>query len=109
MENSFQIKLICNIPDTKTVYSILEMMLEKLKVLQSLHGTMKQMELKLFEDASMLDSNGDPDKIAFFRMNSDSENIMEYSRSKRWDDALFKTIEKISDRPLHLNPLEKTA
>jgi len=109
MENSFQIKLNCSIGDPNAVYSILEMMLEKLKILQSLHGTMKQMELKLFEDASLLDANGDPDKIAFFRMNSETENIMEYSRSKRWDDALFKTIEKISERTLQVNPWEKTA
>jgi hypothetical protein len=109
MENSIQIKLQCSASDPNALYSLLELMLDKMKFLHGLYGNLQQVELKLFDDASILDVNSQSDKIAFYRMSNDTQNIIEYSRSKRWDDALLNTIEKIQDRFAQLNPLEKTA
>lgn len=109
MENSFQIKLQCNITDPHAVHSLLTLMLEKLKALHAIKGTVQQMELKLFDDTSSVDEGGQADKIALLSMSNNDAQVMEYSRSKRWDDALLNTVEKIHVRLQQLNPLEKTA
>lgn len=109
MENSFQIKLQCNITDPQAIHSLLTLMLEKMKALHAIKGTVQQMELKLFDDATSLDEGGEADKIALFRMSNNDEQVVEYSRSKRWDDALLNTVEKIHVRLQRLNPWEKIA
>ena len=109
MENSFQIKLQCNVTDPHAVHSLLSLMLEKMKALHAIKGTVQQMELKLFDDVSSLDEGGQTDKIALFRMSNNDDQVMEYSRSKRWDDALLNTVEKIHVRLHQLNPWEKIA
>lgn len=109
MENSFQIKLHCNISDPNAIHSLLEMMLDKLKFLHLAKGSVQQLELKLFDDISSIDAFGQSDKIALFKMSNNEDNIMEYSRSKRWDDALLNTVEKIHSRCMQVNPWEKTA
>ncbi|PZR24730.1 MAG: hypothetical protein DI538_27985 [Azospira oryzae] len=102
MDNNIHVKLECSISDPRALNSLMELMLEKLKMIQAITGPMQRMELNLFDDAGT-------DKIALFRLISEHGNMTEYSRSKRWDDALLNAIEKIRERCVRLNPWEQLA
>ncbi|GAO42419.1 hypothetical protein [Flavihumibacter petaseus] len=97
MENTIHVKLECSIQDPRAISSLMELMLEKLKVIQSISGSVQRMELKLFDESGS-------EKIALFRLISDQINMVEYARSKRWDDAVLNAIEKIRERCIQVNP-----
>jgi hypothetical protein len=106
MENTIHVKLECSNADPRAITSLMELMLEKLKMIQTVSGSIQKMELNLFDDEACVGKHETPDKIALFRLISDQGNMTEYSRSKRWDDALLNTVEKIRERCIRLNPWE---
>ncbi len=101
MDNTIHVKLECSITDPRALHSLMELMLEKLKMIQAISGTVQRMEVNLFDDEE------GTDKVALFRLINDQGNMTEYARSRRWDDALLSAIEKIRERCVRLNPWEK--
>ena len=67
--------------------------MEKLKTLQSVCADLKYIEVNLFAPEG---SDGD-NKTALFKVMSNENNISEYSRSKRWEDAFLNAFDKVRD------------
>ncbi|MCG7856766.1 hypothetical protein [Flavihumibacter sp.] len=104
MENNIHVKLECSITDPRALCSLMELMIEKMKMIQSLTSSIQRMELNLFDDKNA--NTQEPDKVAMFRLVSNEGHITESSRSARWDDAVLNTIDKIRERVSKLSPWE---
>ena len=74
-------------------YSLMNVLMEKIKTLPSKCSGLKYVEVNLFSPEELRDH-----KTALFRIVSDKDNITEYSRSKRWEDALLNAFDKIEKR-----------
>ena len=74
-------------------YSLMNVLMEKIKTLPSKCSGLKYVEVNLFAPEETRDN-----KTALFRIVSDKDNITEYSRSKRWEDALLNAFDKIEKR-----------
>src|SRR5688500_6924703 len=74
-------------------YSLMNVLMEKIKTLPSKCSGLKYVEVNLFAPEETRES-----KTALFRIVSDTENITEYSRSKRWEDALLNAFDKVQQR-----------
>jgi hypothetical protein len=85
MNTNLTLKFDFQTDSTDCAYSLMNMIMEKLKSLQSVCAGLKYIEVNLFTPEG---SNGD-NKTALFKVISNDSNIAEYSRSKRWEDACF--------------------
>ncbi len=108
MDNNIHVKLECSITDPRAICSLMELMVEKLRMIQSISGSVKRMEINLYDDREVDSLDPVPDKVALCRLISDQGQMTEYSRSKRWDDAVLITIDKIRERCSRFNPWERT-
>lgn len=80
--------------DEHCAYSLLAVVMEKLKTIQSKCTGLKYVEVNLFKP----EGNEDDHKTALFRLVSGDDTITEYSRSKQWEDALLNAFDKVRDR-----------
>lgn len=74
-------------------YSLMNVLMEKMKTLQTKCAGLKYVEVNLFSAEETREN-----KTALFRLVSETDNITEYSRSKRWEDALLNVLDKVNDR-----------
>jgi hypothetical protein len=78
---------------TDSAYSLMNMVMEKLKTLQPESAGLKYIEVNLFTP----ENSGEENKTALFKIIRDGDNIAEYSRSKRWEDAFLNAFDKVKD------------
>ncbi|HUR11904.1 MAG TPA: hypothetical protein VM012_11070 [Flavitalea sp.] len=71
-------------------YSLMNVLMEKLKTLGTKCSGVKYVEVNLFSPEETTEN-----KTAFFRLVSDKENITGFSKSKRWEDALLNAFDKV--------------
>ena len=74
-------------------YSLMNMLMDKMKTFQSKCAGLKYVEVNLFSPEETREN-----KTALFRLVSDTENITEYSRSKQWEDALLNVLDKVKEK-----------
>lgn len=67
--------------------------MEKIKSLQSVCEDLKYVEVKLFAP----EGPNEQSKTALLKVISNDNNIAEYSRSKRWEDAFLNAFDKVRD------------
>lgn len=94
MNNNLTLKFDFQTDSTDCAYSLLSVVMEKLKSIQSKCEGLKYIEVNLFKP----DDQEEDHKTALFRLVSDDATITEYSRSKRWEDALLNAFDKVSNR-----------
>lgn len=97
MNSNLTFKFDFQTDSTDCAYSLMNMIMEKLKSLQSACTGLKYIEVNLF---SPEDDPGE-NKTALFKIISDDKNIAEYSRSKRWEDAFLNAFDKIKEQISH--------
>ena len=93
MNSNLTFKFDFQTDSTDCAYSLMNMIMEKLKTLQSVCANLKYIEVNLFTPEG---SNGES-KTALFKVISDDNNIAEYSRSKRWEDAFLNAFDKVKE------------
>ncbi len=93
MNSNLTFKFDFQTDSTDCAYSLMSMIMEKLKGLQSACAGLKYIEVNLFSPEG---DNGD-NKTALFKVISNESNIAEYSRSKRWEDAFLNAFDKVKD------------
>ena len=91
MNTNLTFKFDFQTDNTDCAYSLMNMIMEKLKTLQSACSSLKYIEVNLFTPEGTEDEN----KTALFKVVSDDNNIAEYSRSKRWEDAFLNAFDKV--------------
>lgn len=94
MNNNLTFKFDFQTDSTDSAYSLMSMIIEKLKSLQSVCTGLQYIEVNLFTPEGANDEN----KTALFKIISNDNNIAEYSRSKRWEDAFLNAFDKVRDR-----------
>ena len=67
--------------------------MEKLKSLQSVCEDLKYVEVNLLAP----EGPNEQSKTALLKVISNDNNIAEYSRSKRWEDAFLNAFDKVRD------------
>ena len=67
--------------------------MEKIKSLQSVCEDLKYVEVNLFAP----EGPNEQSKTALLKVISNDNNISEYSRSKRWEDAFLNAFDKVRD------------
>lgn len=93
MNTNLTFKFDFQTDSTDCAYSLMNMIMEKLKSLQSACVGLKYIEVNLFTPEG---STGD-NKTALFKVISNDNNIAEYSRSKRWEDAFLNAFDKVKE------------
>ena len=93
MNTNLTFKFDFQTDSTDCAYSLMNLIMEKLKSLQSVCAGLKYIEVNLFAPEG---ADGDT-KTALFKVMSDENNIAEYSRSKRWEDAFLNAFDKVRD------------
>ena len=93
MNTNLTFKFDFQTDSTDCAYSLMNMILEKLKSLQSACSGLKYIEVNLFTPEGTTDDS----KTALFKVISNDNNIAEYSRSKRWEDAFLNAFDKVRD------------
>jgi hypothetical protein len=71
----------------------MNIIMEKLKSLQSVCEDLKYVEVNLFAP----EGPNEQSKTALLKVISNDNNIAEYSRSKRWEDAFLNAFDKVRD------------
>lgn len=93
MNTNLTFKFDFQTDSTESAYSLMNMIMEKLKSLQSVSTDLKYIEVNLFTP----DESNDENKTALLKVISNDESIAEYSRSKRWEDAFLNAFDKVKD------------
>ena len=96
MNTNLTFKFDFQTDSTDCAYSLMTLIMEKLKSLQSLCSGLKYIEVNL----SAPEGADGESKTALFKVVSDESNISEYSRSKRWEDAFLNAFDKVRDTML---------
>lgn len=94
MNNNLVIKFDLQTETTDCAYSLLGVIMDKLKAFQHLCKDLKYIEINLLKPE---ETDGDH-KTALFRVVSQDSTITEYSRSRRWEDALLNAFERVENR-----------
>jgi len=94
MNNNLVIKLDLQTENSDCAYSLMEVIINKLKSFQNLCKDLKYIEINLIKP----DESDKDHKTALFRVVSNDATITEYSRSKRWEDALLNAFDRIENR-----------
>lgn len=93
MNTNLTLKFDFQTDSTDCAYSLMSMIMEKLKSLQSACTDLKYIEVNLFSPEGSDDEN----KTALFKVISNGNNIAEYSRSKRWEDAFLNAFDRVKE------------
>lgn len=93
MNTNLTLKFDFQTDSTDCAYSLMSMIMEKLKSLQSLCAGLNYIEVNLFTP----EGSNDEDKTALFKVIGSNSNIAEYSRSKRWEDAFLNAFDKVKE------------
>src|SRR5215204_4398742 len=93
MNTNLTFKFDFKTDSTDCAYSLMSLILEKLKSLQSVCEDLKYVEVNLFAP----EDPNEETKTALFKVISNDNNIAEYSRSKRWEDAFLNAFDKVRD------------
>lgn len=98
MNSNLTFKFDFQTDSTDCAYSLMNMIMEKLQSFQTACVGLQYLEVSLFtpegSDSNYSDGN---DKTALLKMIRNEENIAEYSRSKRWEDAFLNAFDKIKE------------
>lgn len=94
MNNNLVIKLDLQTENNDCAYSLMEVIISKLKSFQNSCKDLKYIEINLIKP----DESDKDHKTALFRVVSNDATITEYSRSKRWEDALLNAFDRIENR-----------
>lgn len=76
-------------------YSLLERMIDKIKKIQEDFGAVDFAEMQLYETFK---DERDNDKVAVLTLRCKEKQLIEYSLSKRWEDALLNACDAIRER-----------
>ena len=93
MNSNLTLKFDFQTDSTDCAYSLMNIIMEKLKSLQSACAGLQYIEVNLFSPEG---DNGD-NKTALFKIISNNNNISEYSRSRRWEDAFLNAFDKVKE------------
>ena len=93
MNTNLTFKFDFQTDSTDCAYSLLGMIMEKLKSLQSVCEDLRYVEVNLFA----AEDPNEHSKAALLKVISSDNNIAEYSRSKRWEDAFLNVYDKVRD------------
>lgn len=93
MDTNLTFKFDFQTDSTDCAYSLMSLIMEKLKSLQPVCEGLRYIEVNLFTPEG---SDGES-KTALFKVISKEGNIAEYSRSKRWEDAFLNAFDKVRD------------
>jgi hypothetical protein len=93
MNSNLTFKFDLQTDSTDCAYSLMNIIMQKLNSLQTACAGLKYIEVNLFSPEG---DNGD-NKTALFKVISNDNNISEYSRSKRWEDAFLNAFDKVKD------------
>jgi hypothetical protein len=94
MNNSVTLKFDFQTEDTDSAYSLLGVIMEKLNKIRNKIGELKYVEVNLMKP----DDPHEDHKTALCRLISNDSTITEYSRAKRWEDALLNAFDKVQER-----------
>jgi hypothetical protein len=95
MNTNLTFKFDFQTDSTDSAFSLMNMVMEKLKTLQTASAGLKYIEVNLFTPEDSSEEN----KTALFKIiRRDDDNIAEYSRSKRWEDAFLNAFDKVKER-----------
>lgn len=94
MNNNLTIKFDLQTENSDCAYSLMSVIMERLKAFQHLCKGMKYIEINLLQP----EGSNEEHKTALFRFVGDHSTITEYSRSKRWEDALLNAFDKVEGR-----------
>lgn len=93
MDSNLTFKVDLQTDSTDCAYSLMTVIMEKLKSLQPVCAGLKHIEVNLFTPEGSNSEN----KTALFKVISNEGNIAEYSRAKRWEDAFLNAFDKVRD------------
>lgn len=93
MNSNLTLKFDFQTDSTDCAYSLMNIIMEKLKSLQSACAGLQYIEVNLFSPEG---DNGD-NKTALFKIISNNNNISESSRSRRWEDAFLNAFDKVKE------------
>lgn len=93
MNTNLTFKFDFQTDSTDCAYSLMSMIMEKLKSLQSACAGLRYIEVNLFTP----DESPGENKTALFKVISNDTTIAEYSRSKRWEDAFLNAFDKVKE------------
>ena len=85
MNSNLTLKFDFQTDSTYCAYSLMSIIMEKLKSLQSVCKGLTYIEVNLFAPEGPRGES----KTALLKIISNDSNIAEYSRSKRWEDAFL--------------------
>ena len=94
MNNNLTFKFDFQTENQDCAYSLLAVVMDSIKSIQSKCAGLKYVEVNLFKP----DDQEEDQKTALFRLVSDDSTITEYSRSKHWEDALLNAFDKVKER-----------
>ena len=94
MNNNLTFKFDFQTDSADCAYSLLSVLMDKLKSIQSKCENLQYIEVNLFKPEDQEEDH----KTALFRLVSNDSTITEYSRSKRWEDALLNAFDKVNNR-----------
>ena len=94
MNNNLVIKFDLQTETTDCAYSLMEVIMHKLKSFQLLCKDLKYIEINLLKPEEPEQEH----KTALFRVVSHDSTITEYSRSRRWEDAVLNAFDRIENR-----------
>jgi hypothetical protein len=94
MNNNLVIKFNLQTETSDCAYSLLEVIMNKLKSFQNTCKDLRYIEINLIKP----EESDQEHKTALFRVVSKDSTITEYSRSKRWEDALLNAFDRIEHR-----------
>ena len=80
--------------NTDSAYSLLGVIMEELNKIRDKIGELRYIEVNLLKPEDPLEDH----KTALFRLVSSESIITEYSRAKRWEDALLNAFDKVQER-----------
>lgn len=92
MNNAVTYKLDFHIDDPIASFSLMKLVMDNLGKLQEFCSGLKYVEVKLLHSATA------ENKMAHLKLVGDSNNILETSSSKRWDDAFMNAFDKVRSR-----------
>jgi len=93
MNTNLTFKFDFQTDSTDCAYSLMNIIMEKLKSLQSVCENLRYVEVNLFAP----EDSDDKSKAAILKVISNENNIAEYSRSKRWEDAFLNAYDRVRD------------
>lgn len=91
MNNNLTLKFDFKTGSTDCAYSLMNIIMDKLKTLKEACAELKYVEVKMFNP----DDAGEDKKTAQFTIISDNQSIAETSRAKRWEDAFLNAFDKV--------------